>query len=154
MAYESWITQDLVSFACRLRLENYAYFEETSRSVGRRVQVVAFFRSAAAEAKEAALLVYIQQQLEYSKMWKLLEFSQVRDAASWPAHDSISPEYQGQPSKIYIANVEYHGLHLAEAGIRRIVRAAEAFTSAQHGGLLHVHTNRQGSSAAKGELPV
>jgi hypothetical protein len=35
-------------------------------------------RSAAAEAKENALLVYIQQQLEYAKMWKLLEFSQVR----------------------------------------------------------------------------
>jgi hypothetical protein len=33
-------------------------------------------RSAAAEAKENALLVYIQQQLEYAKMWKLLEFSQ------------------------------------------------------------------------------
>lgn len=61
----------------RLRLENYAYFEEASRGVARRVRVVAFFRSAAAEAKEGALLVYIQQQLEYAKMWKLLEFSQV-----------------------------------------------------------------------------
>ena len=39
--------------------------------------MLGFFRQEAAEKKESALLVYIQQQLEYAKMWKLLEFSQV-----------------------------------------------------------------------------
>jgi hypothetical protein len=43
-----------------------------------RISMLHHRRSAAAEAKENALLVYIQQQLEYAKMWKLLEFSQAR----------------------------------------------------------------------------
>lgn len=45
---------------------------------GLQLQVLASFRQEAVERKEAALLVYIQQQLEYAKMWKLLEFSQVQ----------------------------------------------------------------------------
>lgn len=61
----------------RLRLENYAHFEESTQSTVRRAYVVAYFRNAAVEAKEAAMLVYIQQQLDYAKLWKLLEFSQV-----------------------------------------------------------------------------
>ena len=61
----------------RLRLENYAYFEEGMQTLARRARVLGFFRQDAAEKKESALLVYIQQQLEYAKIWKLLEFSQV-----------------------------------------------------------------------------
>ena len=61
----------------RLRLENYAYFEEGMQNLARRARVLGFFRQDAAEKKESALLVYIQQQLEYAKIWKLLEFSQV-----------------------------------------------------------------------------
>ena len=48
-------------------------------------------RSAAAEAKENALLVYIQQQLEYAKMWKLLEFSQARLAFISTSHPFTVP---------------------------------------------------------------
>lgn len=39
--------------------------------------VLAFFVAAAGAAKESALLIYVQQQLEYAKLWKLFEFSQV-----------------------------------------------------------------------------
>ncbi len=58
-------------------MENYAYFEEGMQTLARRARVLGFFRQDAAEKKESALLVYIQQQLEYAKVWKLLEFSQV-----------------------------------------------------------------------------
>ena len=36
-----------------------------------------FFVQAATAAKEAAMGIYVQQQLEYVKLWKLVEFSQV-----------------------------------------------------------------------------
>jgi len=65
----------------RLRLENYAHFEEGMQTLARRARVLGFFRQDAAEKKESALLVYIQQQLEYAKIWKLLEFSQVLSCA-------------------------------------------------------------------------
>ena len=42
------------------------------------VPVLAFFVAAAGAAKEAAMTVYVQQQLEYGKLWKLVEFSQAR----------------------------------------------------------------------------
>ena len=41
------------------------------------VPVLGFFVQAATAAKEAAMGVYVQQQLEYGKLWKLVEFSQV-----------------------------------------------------------------------------
>ena len=46
--------------------------------------MLAFFVAAAAAAKESALLVYVQQQLEYAKLWKLFEFSQVTPALLLP----------------------------------------------------------------------
>lgn len=64
-----------------MRLENYACFEEGVQGLAGEVHVLSYFRQEAVEKKEAALLVYIQQQLEYAKMWKLLEFSQVHQ--SW-----------------------------------------------------------------------
>ena len=39
-----------------------------------------FFVQAATAAKEAAMGIYVQQQLEYVKLWKLVEFSQVLTA--------------------------------------------------------------------------
>lgn len=39
--------------------------------------VLAFFVAAAGAAKEGAMSIYVQQQLEYGKLWKLVEFSQV-----------------------------------------------------------------------------
>lgn len=62
----------------RLRLENYACFEEGLQGLASRVPALDHFQQQAAQKKEASLLVYIQQQLEYAKMWKLLEFSQVQ----------------------------------------------------------------------------
>ena len=41
------------------------------------VPVLGFFVQAATAAKEAAMGIYVQQQLEYGKLWKLVEFSQV-----------------------------------------------------------------------------
>ena len=41
------------------------------------VPVLGFFAQAATAAKEAAMGIYVQQQLEYGKLWKLVEFSQV-----------------------------------------------------------------------------
>lgn len=64
----------------RLRLENYAHFQEGAASAARRAPVVRYFRTAAAAAADAAMLVYIQQQLDYAKLWKLLDFSQARTA--------------------------------------------------------------------------
>ena len=40
--------------------------------------MVRYFRTAAAAAADATMLVYIQQQLDYAKLWKLLDFSQAR----------------------------------------------------------------------------
>jgi hypothetical protein len=40
--------------------------------------VLGFFVEVARAAKEGALSIYIQQQLEYGKFWKLVEFSQAR----------------------------------------------------------------------------
>ena len=48
------------------------------------VPVLGFFVQAATAAKEAAMGIYVQQQLEYGKLWKLVEFSQVPPPA--PAH--------------------------------------------------------------------
>ncbi len=42
------------------------------------VPVLAFFTAAAGAAKEAAMATYVQQQLEYGKLWKLVESSQAR----------------------------------------------------------------------------
>ena len=42
------------------------------------VPVLAFFVAAASEARDAAMGVYVQQQLEYGKLWRLFEFSQAR----------------------------------------------------------------------------
>ena len=42
------------------------------------VPVLGFFAQAATAAKEAAMGIYVQQQLEWGKLWKLVEFSQVR----------------------------------------------------------------------------
>ena len=75
----------------RLRLENYAYFEEGMQTLARRARVLGFFRQDAAEKKESALLVYIQQQLEYAKIWKLLEFSQVSGALQKPCMTTLYP---------------------------------------------------------------
>ncbi|CAL8460642.1 g172 [Coccomyxa elongata] len=60
----------------RLRLENYTLFETELRPLASRNPVLAFFVAAAGAAKESALLIYVQQQLEYAKLWKLFEFSQ------------------------------------------------------------------------------
>ncbi len=64
----------------RLRLENYTHFQEGTASTARRAPVVRHFRTAAAAAADAAMLVYIQQQLDYAKLWRLLDFSQARPA--------------------------------------------------------------------------
>lgn len=46
------------------------------------VPVLGFFVQAATAAKEAAMGIYVQQQLEYGKLWKLVEFSQVPESSS------------------------------------------------------------------------
>jgi hypothetical protein len=61
-----------------MRLENYSLFEEAVGSLASRDAVLAHFKAEARAHKEAAMLSYIHQQLEYVKMWKILDFSQVR----------------------------------------------------------------------------
>ncbi|EIE25400.1 hypothetical protein COCSUDRAFT_46702 [Coccomyxa subellipsoidea C-169] len=64
----------------RLRLENYSLLENELKPLASRNPVLAFFVAAAGAAKESAMLIYVQQQLEYAKLWKLFEFSQRVDA--------------------------------------------------------------------------
>ncbi len=61
----------------RLRLENYSCIATVLRGVARRAPLLETFVQEAGESKEESLLFYIQQQLEYAKTWKMLEFSQV-----------------------------------------------------------------------------
>ncbi|CAL5219240.1 g1034 [Coccomyxa viridis] len=60
----------------RLRLENYTLLETELPALANKVPVLGFFVQAATAAKEAAMGIYVQQQLEYGKLWKLVEFSQ------------------------------------------------------------------------------
>lgn len=58
------------------------------------VPVLGFFVQAATAAKEAAMGVYVQQQLEYGKLWKLVEFSQV--GCCQHALQRLPPQCQSQ----------------------------------------------------------
>jgi hypothetical protein len=55
------------------------------------IPVLAFFVAAAGVAKQGAMKIYVQQQLEYGKLWKLVEFSQVMDAAATLCDQSWHP---------------------------------------------------------------
>ncbi len=52
--------------------------------------VLAFFVAAAGAAKEGAMSIYVQQQLEYGKLWKLVEFSQVCSTSLRQGHQTVS----------------------------------------------------------------
>ncbi|GMH40758.1 hypothetical protein BSKO_08662 [Bryopsis sp. KO-2023] len=59
----------------RLRLENYAYFEESARPLVRHVQALQKFCEQAVTNLDEAMQRYVQQQLEYGRLWKIFEFS-------------------------------------------------------------------------------
>lgn len=61
----------------RLRLENYAYFVTAIQDRADNVPVLQWHVRQAAAAKQRAMQAYVQQQLEHSKFWKLMEFSMV-----------------------------------------------------------------------------
>ena len=61
----------------RLRLESYAYFVSALTDISQAVPVLQWHVRQAAAAKHRAMQVYVQQQLEHGKFWKLMEFSMV-----------------------------------------------------------------------------
>ncbi|KAK9813236.1 hypothetical protein WJX72_011232 [[Myrmecia] bisecta] len=95
----------------RLRLENYAYFEDSMRQVASRVPVLDWFVRQAQEAKERAMQVYVQQQLEYGKFWRLLEFSQRVDellAEVGPEEVPFQLHYQAPDLRSLLAGAMTH----------------------------------------------
>lgn len=61
----------------RLRLESYAFFVVNVSEAAQSEPVLMTHVRQAAAAKQRAMQVYVQQQLEHGKFWKLMEFSMV-----------------------------------------------------------------------------
>ena len=61
----------------RLRLESYAFFVSNVSEAAQAEPVLMTHVRQAAAAKQRAMQLYVQQQLEHGKFWKLMEFSTV-----------------------------------------------------------------------------
>jgi len=59
----------------RLRLENYTYFCKALQPLAGQAPVLGEAVLTAEARREASLRAYVQSQLEYGKLWKLLEFA-------------------------------------------------------------------------------
>ena len=61
----------------RLRLESYTFFVSNLSEASQADAVLKTHVRQALAAKQRAMHVYVQQQLEHGKLWKLMEFSMV-----------------------------------------------------------------------------
>lgn len=61
----------------RLRLESYAFFVSSVADAAQAEPVLMAHIRQATAAKQRSMQIYLQQQLEHGKFWKLMEFSTV-----------------------------------------------------------------------------
>jgi hypothetical protein len=66
-------------YSDRLRLENYTYFCKALQALAGQAPVLGEAVLMAESRREQSLHAYVQSQLEYGKLWKLLEFADKAD---------------------------------------------------------------------------